>query len=118
MEFREWIRCNLSKPDYFARLIPDWDLLFGSILWSLWLYRNSVVFECPLKIQGSVLDCSKRMQSTMLSAFTHATMSNVATDQVPRSLSTCSPPDQDASRLILMAQGRWTMIWQRAGVDS
>ncbi|KAL4377944.1 hypothetical protein GQ457_02G018140 [Hibiscus cannabinus] len=36
---------NLRQPDYFPVHGVDWDVLFGSLLWCLWLKRNNFVFE-------------------------------------------------------------------------
>ncbi|KAK8508446.1 hypothetical protein V6N12_020227 [Hibiscus sabdariffa] len=35
-----WVRINLQDLLYFSNSDPDWDILFGDILWKLWLFRN------------------------------------------------------------------------------
>ncbi|KAL4367764.1 hypothetical protein GQ457_05G018590 [Hibiscus cannabinus] len=48
------IRCGPTVPDdaRMANQPKDWDLLFGSICWNLWLERNAVVFDNPLEDRG------------------------------------------------------------------
>ncbi|KAE8689447.1 hypothetical protein F3Y22_tig00110937pilonHSYRG00036 [Hibiscus syriacus] len=56
MELTAWIAMNLENASDFVGLVADWDMFFGSIIWNLWLYRNSVAFGYPLKDSRSVLE--------------------------------------------------------------
>ncbi|KAL4334394.1 hypothetical protein GQ457_07G013410 [Hibiscus cannabinus] len=44
MEFLDWLRFNLTQSSNFHQRFQHWDLLFGSILWALWKFRNAHVF--------------------------------------------------------------------------
>ncbi|KAK9041425.1 hypothetical protein V6N11_016527 [Hibiscus sabdariffa] len=44
MKFCKWLILNVRQPDYFPVHGVDWDVLFGSLLWCLWLKRNNFVF--------------------------------------------------------------------------
>ncbi|KAK8602614.1 hypothetical protein V6N12_052419 [Hibiscus sabdariffa] len=52
----------------FARLLllygnsSDWDLIFGYVIWNLWLSRNAFVFDNPLEDNGSILQRSLRLK--------------------------------------------------------
>ncbi|KAL4298080.1 hypothetical protein GQ457_12G018940 [Hibiscus cannabinus] len=48
MNIKEWVYLNITDVARMANHPEDWDLLFGSICWNLWLERNAVVFDNPL----------------------------------------------------------------------
>ncbi|KAL4291483.1 hypothetical protein GQ457_14G019980 [Hibiscus cannabinus] len=68
MEFKEWLRINLTVPDYFVKVGTDWDLLFAVVLWNLWTARNEVIFQNSLEMHESILDRCRQLQGTMLKA--------------------------------------------------
>ncbi|KAK8595367.1 hypothetical protein V6N13_016740 [Hibiscus sabdariffa] len=68
MEFKEWLRINLTVLDYFAKVETDWDLLFAVVLWNLWTARNEVVFQNSLEVHESILNRCRQLQRTMLKA--------------------------------------------------
>ncbi|KAE8697765.1 hypothetical protein F3Y22_tig00110610pilonHSYRG00297 [Hibiscus syriacus] len=45
----EWIITNLNRKVKLANSCENWDLLFGLIIWNLWLSRNAKVFENPIE---------------------------------------------------------------------
>ncbi|XP_039007198.1 uncharacterized protein LOC120134886 [Hibiscus syriacus] len=62
MDIRDWIQTNLHYPCNMANEEQEWDLLFGSIIWNIWLSRNAVAFDSPLEDNGSIIDRSRRLQ--------------------------------------------------------
>ncbi|KAK8686350.1 hypothetical protein V6N13_125375 [Hibiscus sabdariffa] len=60
-EVADWISSNLQSVVQFAMNMEDWDLLFGSIIWNLWLARNSVAFDNPQEGYGSILERSRQL---------------------------------------------------------
>ncbi|GMI80336.1 hypothetical protein HRI_001702900 [Hibiscus trionum] len=55
----EWLHINLSKPTYFACDSSDWDLRFGAILWSIWKFRNTCIFDPDAADTFNVLEHSR-----------------------------------------------------------
>ncbi|KAK8606789.1 hypothetical protein V6N13_052546 [Hibiscus sabdariffa] len=45
LEFAAWLERNILHPEYFARAETDWSVLFGAVLWSIWLHRNKRIFD-------------------------------------------------------------------------
>ncbi|KAL4289737.1 hypothetical protein GQ457_14G014320 [Hibiscus cannabinus] len=72
MNIKEWVYLNITDAARMANHPEDWDLLFGSICWNLWLERNAVVFDNPLDDRGTVLERSRRLQQQYLLAFSAA----------------------------------------------
>ncbi|KAL4355451.1 hypothetical protein GQ457_06G008470 [Hibiscus cannabinus] len=72
MNIKEWVYLNLTDAAQMANHPEDWDLLFGSICWNLWLERNAVVFDNPLDDRGTVLERSRRLQQQYLLASSSA----------------------------------------------
>ncbi|KAL4278310.1 hypothetical protein GQ457_03G020200 [Hibiscus cannabinus] len=56
MNVKEWVYLNLTDAARMVNHPEDWDLLFGSICWNLWLERNAMVFDNPLDDRGTVLE--------------------------------------------------------------
>ncbi|KAE8676704.1 hypothetical protein F3Y22_tig00111582pilonHSYRG00728 [Hibiscus syriacus] len=59
----DWVSNNLTAPSRFAIDHDDYELLFGTILWNLWLAQNFKVFETPMDNGSSVIDRSKHLWS-------------------------------------------------------
>ncbi|KAK9030878.1 hypothetical protein V6N11_032284 [Hibiscus sabdariffa] len=68
MNVKEWVYLNLTDATRMVNHPEDWDLLFGSICWNLWLGRNAMVFDNPLDDRGTVLERSRRLQQRCLLA--------------------------------------------------
>ncbi|KAK9013943.1 hypothetical protein V6N11_005118 [Hibiscus sabdariffa] len=68
MEIKDWILVNLSTGGGFVLDIADWDVLFGLILWNLWLRRNAVAFCVINESHESVFEASLRLQRECLVA--------------------------------------------------
>ncbi|KAK8716187.1 hypothetical protein V6N13_043505 [Hibiscus sabdariffa] len=49
------------QPDRFPMRSTDWSLMFGSIIWFLWLDRNAKVFGAADVTVGSVVQNSHRL---------------------------------------------------------
>ncbi|KAK8579085.1 hypothetical protein V6N12_069419 [Hibiscus sabdariffa] len=45
LSLKDWIIAYLTQASKFVRDFAEWDLLFRSLLWLLWLWRNSMIFE-------------------------------------------------------------------------
>ncbi|KAE8714290.1 hypothetical protein F3Y22_tig00110198pilonHSYRG00127 [Hibiscus syriacus] len=66
---KDWIRLNLEQPKRFTKVPEGWDILFGSILWSLWLSRNARIFNPESTHMESVLEhSSRRLQNESYAA--------------------------------------------------
>ncbi|KAK8590372.1 hypothetical protein V6N13_057265 [Hibiscus sabdariffa] len=66
---RKWVRLNLTDAARMVSNPENWDLLFGSVCWNLWLGRNAVVFDNPLEDRGTVLERSRMLMQRCLLAF-------------------------------------------------
>ncbi|KAK8488600.1 hypothetical protein V6N11_037878 [Hibiscus sabdariffa] len=53
---------NLRYPGEFVYNAAVWDILFGSLLWSLWLQRNAVVFNGHQEWRELVIVAGLRLQ--------------------------------------------------------
>ncbi|KAL4320177.1 hypothetical protein GQ457_18G016630 [Hibiscus cannabinus] len=54
MNFVDWIRVNLANPSYFASVVFEWDIFFGSTLWVLWKHRNLCALD-PSQLESFVI---------------------------------------------------------------
>ncbi|KAK8589704.1 hypothetical protein V6N12_024095 [Hibiscus sabdariffa] len=61
MDIMKWVQLNLSEPQSFAIDSSNWDLLFGYVIWNLWLSCNALVFDNPLEDKGLILGRSVRL---------------------------------------------------------
>ncbi|KAE8657619.1 hypothetical protein F3Y22_tig00116989pilonHSYRG00793 [Hibiscus syriacus] len=52
---------NVQQPDGFPSVSEDWDLLFGSILWSLWTRRNKAIFNPDAVEVEGIMQRSRRL---------------------------------------------------------
>ncbi|KAK9045582.1 hypothetical protein V6N11_051491 [Hibiscus sabdariffa] len=68
MECRKWLILNLQQPNYFPVHGIDWDVLFGSLLWCLWLKRNTFVFESAELGSDNTFQCGYRLMEESLRA--------------------------------------------------
>ncbi|KAK8601120.1 hypothetical protein V6N12_050962 [Hibiscus sabdariffa] len=58
----DWIFTNLTNSRKFAWDGESWELLFGSLVWLLWLRRNECIFE-PEKVRWvPILSHEKQLQ--------------------------------------------------------
>ncbi|KAK9047572.1 hypothetical protein V6N11_053411 [Hibiscus sabdariffa] len=62
MERKQWILVNLTDACKFIANHIDWDILFGSILWNIWLRRNDYVFNGGCGRHESIVQTSLRLQ--------------------------------------------------------
>ncbi|KAK8492328.1 hypothetical protein V6N11_066139 [Hibiscus sabdariffa] len=61
LSFKDWIFSNLSNSGQYAQGDAQWDLLFGSLVWILWLRRNEFLFY-PEKVRWeTMLSHGKRL---------------------------------------------------------
>ncbi|KAK9036128.1 hypothetical protein V6N11_078144 [Hibiscus sabdariffa] len=75
---------NLTQAWKFVRDANDWDLLFGSLIWLLWLRRNSRIFEPEDVRWESILVQGRCMQQESIVANRSAVRENVQSASVPR----------------------------------
>ncbi|KAK8548088.1 hypothetical protein V6N12_061010 [Hibiscus sabdariffa] len=62
LPFKDWIFANLTNSGIFAREGAGWELLFGSLVWLLWIWRNERIFE-PEKVHWEpILSHGKHLQ--------------------------------------------------------
>ncbi|KAK8644684.1 hypothetical protein V6N13_123984 [Hibiscus sabdariffa] len=64
---REWILENLRSPVRFANA-DNWELLFGAVLWNIWLTRNAAVFNSPSLFPTSIIHSSISLMECMMNA--------------------------------------------------
>ncbi|KAK8481932.1 hypothetical protein V6N11_047885 [Hibiscus sabdariffa] len=72
MEVNNWLLINLGNGGGFVLDITNWDMLFGSTLWNIWLRRNAVAFHVYSDRRESVLEASLRLQKDCLTAANRA----------------------------------------------
>ncbi|KAL4278188.1 hypothetical protein GQ457_03G036380 [Hibiscus cannabinus] len=58
MPLREWVLENLKAPERFSTA-ASWELLFGAVLWNIWLARNAVVFKSSSCLSIPIIQSSK-----------------------------------------------------------
>ncbi|KAK8686726.1 hypothetical protein V6N13_125746 [Hibiscus sabdariffa] len=46
----------------------NWELLYGALLWNIWLTRNAIVFNSTVELSGSVVERSQRLVELTLYA--------------------------------------------------
>ncbi|KAE8705555.1 hypothetical protein F3Y22_tig00110422pilonHSYRG00069 [Hibiscus syriacus] len=56
MDIKSWLMYNLGDPGYFVHAVEHWDIMFGAIVWNIWLNRNVIAFETPVDDCRSVMD--------------------------------------------------------------
>ncbi|KAK8686241.1 hypothetical protein V6N13_125268 [Hibiscus sabdariffa] len=61
MNIKDWVHWNLTRPEFITASHEDWDLLFGVVVWNIWLTRNVVAFNHCCKLGGSILARSFRL---------------------------------------------------------
>ncbi|KAK8513200.1 hypothetical protein V6N12_037691 [Hibiscus sabdariffa] len=62
MDIKEWVLLNLNDPVHVVNKPNDWELLFGSVCWDIWVECNVLAFGNPLEVHGTVLDRSQGLQ--------------------------------------------------------
>ncbi|KAE8668450.1 hypothetical protein F3Y22_tig00112319pilonHSYRG00071 [Hibiscus syriacus] len=68
MDIKNWVEVNLTRPSMFAKESKDWEILFGSVLWNIWIMRNSIVFNNPMEDNTGILERSCRMTNSINNA--------------------------------------------------
>ncbi|KAK8541714.1 hypothetical protein V6N12_014341 [Hibiscus sabdariffa] len=85
LSIKEWFVVNLTQAWKFVRDYADWDLLFGSLIWLLWLRRNSRIFESEDVRWESILAQGRRMQQVNIHANQLVGRENFQSVRAPRS---------------------------------
>ncbi|KAE8669138.1 hypothetical protein F3Y22_tig00112254pilonHSYRG00076 [Hibiscus syriacus] len=62
MEMKDWITMNLKNSREFTGQIQNWDILFGAIIWNIWLQRNAIAFDNPSEDKRPMLERSKLIE--------------------------------------------------------
>ncbi|KAK8680188.1 hypothetical protein V6N13_109140 [Hibiscus sabdariffa] len=52
----EWVATNIIKLDQFVSNKPNWDILFGLLVWNIWKAQNDFVFNGTIEGYGSVVE--------------------------------------------------------------
>ncbi|KAL4377111.1 hypothetical protein GQ457_02G015370 [Hibiscus cannabinus] len=60
MDLCLWVATNNSDVSRFPIRTLNWDIMFGNILWNLWLARNATVFNSPSQDCQGVIERSRR----------------------------------------------------------
>ncbi|KAK8562114.1 hypothetical protein V6N12_049165 [Hibiscus sabdariffa] len=66
-EVREWILANLRSPTRFST-VANWELLFGVVVWIIWLARNADVFNSPSIFHNSIIQSSRLLVERTMTA--------------------------------------------------
>ncbi|KAK8574208.1 hypothetical protein V6N13_097197 [Hibiscus sabdariffa] len=61
LNIHDWLLANLGQDPLFARIHLQWDLLFGALIWNIWLQRNWSIFEDTAYCTGSIVIRSFRL---------------------------------------------------------
>ncbi|KAK8476339.1 hypothetical protein V6N11_005044 [Hibiscus sabdariffa] len=69
MDVMAWSRLNLVSPSHFTNDLVDWDLRFGAIFWSLWLRRNTLIFDSDNLDSLTIMDRIRWLWEDMWAAF-------------------------------------------------
>ncbi|KAL4336136.1 hypothetical protein GQ457_07G003110 [Hibiscus cannabinus] len=77
MELKQWIHVNLTDARKYIATHVDWDILFGSIVWNIWLRRNDFVFNGYSGRRESIDQVSLRCQQECIQHMGGALRSNV-----------------------------------------
>ncbi|KAK8596929.1 hypothetical protein V6N12_065407 [Hibiscus sabdariffa] len=94
LPWRTWTICfdggRLRR--YFSASESDWDILFGVILWNLWLSRNRRIFDPESDQIDNVMGCSRQLRDDTCRALTSATMqSSILGGACPLVVKWCLP---------------------------
>ncbi|KAK8579777.1 hypothetical protein V6N12_070083 [Hibiscus sabdariffa] len=81
---KDWIFANLSQSHKFVRDFVEWDLLFGCLLWFLWLRRNRRIFELQEVRWEPILDQGRRRQQECIAVSRSVVREIVQSGSVPR----------------------------------
>ncbi|KAL4367130.1 hypothetical protein GQ457_05G027260 [Hibiscus cannabinus] len=60
MDICLWVAANISDVSRFPVRASNWDIMFGTTLWNLWLARNVTVFNSPFHDCQGVNERSRR----------------------------------------------------------
>ncbi|KAL4386350.1 hypothetical protein GQ457_09G024250 [Hibiscus cannabinus] len=70
LDLREWIHVNLDGDCRFPRDSDHWDIMFGYLLWNLWIQRNSMIFDTDKVYHEPILTRCSRLVAEVLSSNT------------------------------------------------
>ncbi|KAK8572704.1 hypothetical protein V6N12_028751 [Hibiscus sabdariffa] len=94
-----WVRVNFQNPRYFSASESDWDILFGAILWNLWLFRNRRIFDPESDQIDNVMSCSRRLRDETCQALASvAAQPSILVGARPLEVTWC-PPSADSIKV-------------------
>ncbi|KAE8721091.1 Elongation factor family protein isoform 1 [Hibiscus syriacus] len=94
METSSWLSLNLGKAQEFVGAVEHWDIMFGAIVWNIWLHRNSIAFDTPLEDRRTVLERSRHLWVNTCKAIeSEEHLRGAHTQQIVRSISWKRPPE-------------------------
>ncbi|KAK8658233.1 hypothetical protein V6N13_036443 [Hibiscus sabdariffa] len=64
---RKWILANPRSSTRFSN-VANWELLFGAVVWNIWLARNAAVFNSPSIFHNSIIQSSKLLVERMMTS--------------------------------------------------
>ncbi|KAK8477234.1 hypothetical protein V6N11_021455 [Hibiscus sabdariffa] len=62
---KEWIHVHLNNQSRFANDNAHWDLMFGALIWNIWIQRNQLMFYPFSYGSESVIAVSRRLKDEM-----------------------------------------------------
>ncbi|KAK8609722.1 hypothetical protein V6N13_093137 [Hibiscus sabdariffa] len=89
---REWILENLRSPEKFVTA-ANWELLFGAVLWNIWLARNAVVFNSPSCFPNPIIQSSRLLVERTLQAYS-AVRGSVRSVRTASATTQWTPPEE------------------------
>ncbi|KAK8591073.1 hypothetical protein V6N13_031140 [Hibiscus sabdariffa] len=92
MPVREWILENLRSPERFTTAV-NWELLFGAVLWNIWLARNAVVFDSSSCLPNPIIQSSRMLVERTLQAYGEV-RGNVRAGHTVAATIKWSPPEE------------------------
>ncbi|KAL4309548.1 hypothetical protein GQ457_01G023090 [Hibiscus cannabinus] len=88
-----WVHINLQDRLYFSNSDPDWDILFGDILWNLWLFHNMRTIDLDNELSDIVMGYSRELRDATRRALDKQGQQQLTTVGQRPNLTVWSPPN-------------------------
>ncbi|KAK8999841.1 hypothetical protein V6N11_065333 [Hibiscus sabdariffa] len=112
MECHKWLILNLQQPNYFPIQGADWYVLFGSLLWSLWQQRNSLVFGSDDYISDNTFQRGYRLMEKSLRVRQLVRCGRSSATSQPRIIGRCDAVERSSSDLLVARVISLLILWQ------
>ncbi|KAE8696409.1 hypothetical protein F3Y22_tig00110674pilonHSYRG00137 [Hibiscus syriacus] len=102
MNFHAWMAMNLGDAKDFIRQPANWDIIFGALIWHIWLYRNSIAFNVEVDDNRSVIERGKHLTENTCRALMARTLHG---------------PSSSSCRIANERRARSNLNWTRVNSD-